>query len=204
MFNEETLREEIAKTWGDHGEHMEVYDMLLSKRAKPKTFDQVMERKLQQPEPLVFEITLPKDCTEARFLSRNMMNPKPLTIKNCWVIERGDSIGKQKQVFDLQAQSIEEQSEENNPTNTDYPIYFHKIIDIEDNKLKMDLTKSIDLEKDNLLVITFGDRCRIELGPDGVNFEIDKKNSIWETNHRDKILVELDMNESEEEDDESK
>lgn len=29
-FNEQTLRDEIAATWGDHGAHMEVYDALLA------------------------------------------------------------------------------------------------------------------------------------------------------------------------------
>ena len=34
IFNEQSLREEIAKTWGEHGAHMEVFDSLL-KRAYP-------------------------------------------------------------------------------------------------------------------------------------------------------------------------
>lgn len=31
IFNEQKLRAEIAKTWGEHGAHIEVYDMLLKK-----------------------------------------------------------------------------------------------------------------------------------------------------------------------------
>lgn len=31
IFNEQSLRAEIAKTWGEHGAHMEVFDMLLKK-----------------------------------------------------------------------------------------------------------------------------------------------------------------------------
>lgn len=31
IFNEQKLRAEIAKTWGEHGVHIEVYDMLLKK-----------------------------------------------------------------------------------------------------------------------------------------------------------------------------
>lgn len=31
IFNEQKLRAEIAKTWGEHGAHIEVYDMLLNK-----------------------------------------------------------------------------------------------------------------------------------------------------------------------------
>jgi len=35
MFDENKLREEIARVWGEYGVHMEVYDMLL-KRAQVK------------------------------------------------------------------------------------------------------------------------------------------------------------------------
>lgn len=31
MFDEETLRKEIAEHWGEHGAHVEVYDMLIRK-----------------------------------------------------------------------------------------------------------------------------------------------------------------------------
>jgi DNA-binding transcriptional MerR regulator len=31
MFNEKTLREEIIKTWGAHGAHVEVFDAILEK-----------------------------------------------------------------------------------------------------------------------------------------------------------------------------
>ena len=33
MFNEQTLRSEIAKVWGEHGAHMDVYDELLKRAA---------------------------------------------------------------------------------------------------------------------------------------------------------------------------
>lgn len=33
-FNEETLREEIARKWGEHGAHMEVFDYLLRRSKK--------------------------------------------------------------------------------------------------------------------------------------------------------------------------
>jgi hypothetical protein len=30
MFNEDTLREEIVKVWGEHGAHIEVFDHILA------------------------------------------------------------------------------------------------------------------------------------------------------------------------------
>lgn len=34
QFNEQKLREEIAKTWGEHGAHIEVFDMLLKRASQ--------------------------------------------------------------------------------------------------------------------------------------------------------------------------
>jgi hypothetical protein len=38
VFNEETLRAEIARVWGEHGAHMEVYDMLCRDLVKTKEY----------------------------------------------------------------------------------------------------------------------------------------------------------------------
>lgn len=39
VFNEQTLREEIANTWGEHGAHMAVYDRLLKELSSIKAVE---------------------------------------------------------------------------------------------------------------------------------------------------------------------
>lgn len=48
IFNEQTLKAEIAKTWGEHGAHMEVYNRLLGNReVKEVTAEEILKSKLR-------------------------------------------------------------------------------------------------------------------------------------------------------------
>jgi hypothetical protein len=43
IFNEQSLRKAIAETWGEHGAHIEVFDMLLGTRSKPRGYVKSIE-----------------------------------------------------------------------------------------------------------------------------------------------------------------